>query len=250
MKKNLFSKVLLIYRKIIKKLTAFFNKKYMTIESIKSNTTYQIHESVDFSPLAIVTRLKLEITGIVQAGAHYGQEIEQFLKHNPDLKIIAFEPNELSFSKLKEKFKEIDGVLVFKKALGSEIKDAEFWLASNDGQSSSLLRPSEHLQLAPHVKFDNIAFVSVETLDSYLSLMCDHNFLIIDTQGSELDVLIGAAKTLEHIEYIYVEVNRGEIYEYCTQFDELNNYLIERGFSCTHIRWFDKWGDAFYSKIL
>lgn len=221
----------------------------MIIEPIKLNTTYEIHESVDFSPLTIIRKLDLQITGIIQAGAHYGQEIDQFLKYNNRLKIIAFEPNESSFLKLEEKFKEIDGVFIFKKALGAEKKDAEFWLASNEGQSSSLLRPSEHLLLAPHVKFNNKSFVSVEILDSYHSMMCDLNFLIIDTQGSELDVLRGATQTLEHIDYIYIEVNRGEIYENCTQFNDLNNYLIKKGFACTHIRWFDKWGDAFYSKI-
>ena len=112
-----------------------------------------------------------------------------------------------------------------------------------------MLEPKEHLVKAPHVTFSSSAKVEIDTLDSYKSIINEYNFLIVDTQGYELEVLKGGVEVIRFIDYIYIEVNRGQVYINCSQFKEVNQFLVERGFYCSHIRWWDSWGDAFYIRI-
>ena len=51
----------------------------------------------------LIQNHKLNIKGVIQAGAHYGQEIEDFLK-NDITNIICFEPCPEAFEKLKINF--------------------------------------------------------------------------------------------------------------------------------------------------
>ena len=55
-----------------------------------------------FNLCNLIQNYKLNIKGVIQAGAHYGQEIEDFLK-NDITNIVCFEPCPEAFEKLKTK---------------------------------------------------------------------------------------------------------------------------------------------------
>ena len=77
------------------------------------------------------------------------------------------------------------------------------------------------------------------------------NFMNVDVQGYELEVFKGGKETLEQIEYVYCEVNRGEMYEGNPMIEELDEYLGGYGFERVETHWPEtwyKWGDAFYIK--
>jgi hypothetical protein len=75
------------------------------------------------------------------------------------------------------------------------------------------------------------------------------NFLNIDVQGFELEVLRGAAETLNYVDYILTEVNREELYEDCVLVEELDEFLDAYGFVREETSWGGgSWGDAFYVK--
>ena len=77
----------------------------------------------------------------------------------------------------------------------------------------------------------------------------DFNFMNIDVQGYELEVMKGASKFLPHIQFIYCEVNRAEVYEGCPRIEELDEYLGTYGFERVETTWDGgTWGDAFYIK--
>jgi FkbM family methyltransferase len=204
-----------------------------------------------FNPVSIAKSLRLDICGVVQVGAHIGQEIDEFVRTYGAIKIVAFEPCEDNYEVLTRKFGNNANVTLIQKALGAkDLNSQEFFIASNRGQSSSLLKPKEHLRYDPRVRFTGIKTVDVCKLDNYRSEFGDCNFLIVDTQGYELEVLRGALQTLCNIDYVFIEVNKGEVYENCAKFDEINALLEERNFYCSHIRWFSgvPWGDALYIK--
>jgi FkbM family methyltransferase len=104
-------------------------------------------------------------------------------------------------------------VTIVEAALGAAEATARFYVASNAGQSSSLLRPTLHLDHAPSVKFDESIEVDVLTVDNVFSGLPIPNTWIIDTQGSELAVLQGAWCSLHDVDYLYTEVNRAETYD-------------------------------------
>ena len=58
----------------------------------------------------------------------------------------------------------------------------------------------------------------------------DVDFLSIDVQGYELEVLKGSKKILNQVNYVISEVNRTEQYKGCALVNELDEYLNGFGF--------------------
>jgi len=121
------------------------------------------------------------------------------------------------------------------------------------GMSTSLLKPSIHLEQYPHIKFNESIEVEVTTLDILAEedeiVPEDFNFMNIDVQGYELEVMKGASKFLPHIQFIYCEVNRAEVYEGCPMVEEIDQFLSEYNFERVDTNWAgDTWGDALYIK--
>ena len=237
----------IIKNKIVN-LFFFIISLFLKIKPINFNKTYKVHKSLDFSPDKLITTLELKIKGVVQVGAHTGQEIDKIKQIDKKIKFLAFEPNSKIFEILKKKFRNDLSVKTINKALGSRVATSNFWEASNEGQSSSILKPKNHLNYAKDISFSETEKINIETLDMYLKYFDNYNFLIVDTQGYELEVLKGAMSTLKFFDYIYIEVNKDEVYENCALFSDINKFLINQNFHCSHIRWWKVWGDAFYVK--
>ena len=202
---------------------------------------------ISFSSLK--RKYKMDIKGVVHIGAHYGEEIQEYVD-NGIQKITVFEPLSKNFEVLEQKLQNINAdIQGYQVALGSEKGSAVMYLSSNEAQSSSILKPKEHLEHHPYVTFEGTEEVEVDVLDEYD--ISDANFMNIDVQGYELEVLKGGKKTLEGIDYVYCEVNRGEMYEGNAMIDEIDQYLGEYGFERVETHWPEtwyKWGDALYIK--
>jgi len=62
-----------------------------------------------------------------------------------------------------------------------------------------------------------------------------------------LEVLKGGTKTLEHVDYVYCEVNRDEVYENNALVEELDEFLAGYGMKRVETDWAGEiWGDALY----
>jgi FkbM family methyltransferase len=192
-------------------------------------------------------KYNMNISGIIHIGGHYGEEILEYV-NNGILKIVVFEPLSKNFQILHENIKDVNANIIGHQiALGSKKGIATMNLSSNDAQSSSILNPKEHLTLHPNVTFNGTEEVGVRTLDSFKYK--NYNFLNMDVQGYELEVLKGSKKTLERIDYVYCEVNRGEVYENNAMVDDVDDFLSNYNFSRVETDWTGKlWGDALYIK--
>lgn len=191
----------------------------------------------------------MNIKGIVHVGAHYGEEIQEYV-NNGIQKITVFEPLSKNFDVLSQRLQNVNAdINGHQVALGSKKGTATMYLSSNQGESSSILKPKEHLEHHPDVTFDGTEEVEVELLDSYN--LRGANFMNVDVQGYELEVFKGASETLKNIDYIYCEVNRGELYEGNPLVEDLDDYLAEYKFERVETYWPSdeyKWGDALYIK--
>ncbi|NEP03695.1 MAG: FkbM family methyltransferase [Okeania sp. SIO2G4] len=201
--------------------------------------------SLDFQEL--VEKYQLKIPGLIHIGAHYGQEYEIYQKLNI-VNLVFFEPLTENFEILKSHVGE--NVRLFQKALGNENKTVKMYVESaNNAMSSSVLQPKKHLEQYPEIIFDREEFVEMVRLDDILEDKENYNFLIIDVQGYELEVLKGSRKTLKNIDYILTEVNRDELYENCARVEELDEFLGRFDFQRLETNWEgETWGDAFYLK--
>ena len=187
------------------------------------------------------------ITGVIHIGGHYGEELQDYIDEGIQ-QIILFEPLSENFDILKEKAENLNANIEgYQVALGSKKGNAKMYVSDNEKQSSSILKPKVHLTHHPHVKFPTTEEVEVHTLDSY---NCgNYNFINMDVQGYELEVLKGGTKILEQVNYVYCEVNRDEVYENNAYVEEIDEFLSQYGMERMETDWAgDIWGDALYIK--
>lgn len=189
----------------------------------------------------------MDIKGIIHVGAHYGEEIEEYV-NNGIQEIILFEPLGECFDILQRKIFDLNANIAgYQVALGSSPGTAEMYISDNQMQSSSILKPKVHLTHHPHVKFNGTEEVEVDMLDNFDTK--DYNFLNMDVQGYELEVLKGGTETLKHVDYVYCEVNRDELYEGNAYIQDIDDFLSKYDMIRVETNWEgDLWGDALYIK--
>jgi FkbM family methyltransferase len=196
-------------------------------------------------------KYSIESNNIVHVGAHRGQEVKDYVENFLNPTIHLFEPQRNLFKYLQLEFGDKKNIKIYNFGLGSSNKSEKMFLSDNDGQSSSFLEPKKHLEVHPEVKFStNDSFFEIKIFDELEINNVD--FLNIDTQGYELEVLKGFENTLTNsIKYVILEINKKELYEGCPLVKDIDNYLKEFNFIRTDTHyWMDSypWGDAFYIK--
>lgn len=204
---------------------------------------------LDFHKL--VTKYRLKIKGVVHAGAHHGEEVKDYKRYTRN--IVLIEPCADAFNKLVTSLspKNDFNPKLYNVALGASETTMQMNIeTSNKGQSNSLLKPVEHLTQYPEIIFAETETVKVNKLDNLAFNRNDFNLLVMDIQGYELEALKGATWTLDHIDYIYTEVNKTEVYEGCAKVSELDEFLKRWNFVRVETsQWVnDSWGDALYIK--
>ena len=169
--------------------------------------------------------------GLIDIGASGGLEPRWGLIKN-NMKAFMFEPDERSGQKLKSS-NYVEAV--FPMGLGAAEINSSLNLCRKP-QVSSLLSPRlAFLSRFPDVKrFDIVEKIPIRlsTLDRCLmerSEDCD--FIKIDTQGTELDILIGGEALLDSsIIGIEVEVEFTRLYEEQPLFGDICSYLGKKGY--------------------
>lgn len=193
----------------------------------------------------LVEKYDLKITGVIHVGGHFGQELGDYLKYVKGSKVIFIEPCKRAFNQLRHNILGT-GAVIHNVACGAEEGEGIMNVETvNAGQSNSLLKPAGHLVQHPSIVFNKKERVQVVTLDSLN--ITSHNFLNIDVQGYELEVLKGATETLKGVEFLYTEINRADVYQDCAKVWELDEFLTDFERVET-AEWVGDWSDAFYIK--
>lgn len=189
----------------------------------------------------------LKIKNIAHIGAHNGKEVKVYKKLFPNSKIYLFEPNKSSYHKLLNKFKNESNVEIYNIALGNKNENKMLNISTDFPNTSSLLEPKLHKDYYPEVIFDNKEIVKLKRFDS-LNLK-NINFMSIDTQGFELEVLKGTAENLSFIDYLIVEINRKPLYDDSPLEKDIDKFLKSHNFIRAVTSYWGKecvWGDGFY----
>lgn len=155
---------------------------------------------------------------IVEAGAADGLDTVALAQRFPECQVLACEPVEGAFQLLKSATQGVRHVTPLRVALGASDGVTEIHVARADvtgaADSSSLLAPSRHQVVFPHIEFVGKQSVEIRTLDS----LCEEHeiqprFLWLDVQGSELTVLGASPKARTGCRTIFMEVSRVQLYE-------------------------------------
>lgn len=188
-------------------------------------------------------------------GAHEGQERNWYVQQGFD-KVLYFEPNRELFERLEKRVELVSGHKAFNLGVHDSLKKAILHISNNDGQSSSLLELGTHTIYHPKVHYVRDEEISLIRLDEFFERgdygwfdILNYNFLNIDVQGVELNVIKSLGLLIHNIDYIYTEVNEEYLYKDCCLIENIDCYLKPFGFvrECTKIT-SHRWGDALYIK--
>lgn len=189
-----------------------------------------------------------KITGVIHIGAHHGEE-KKWYNDNKIEKVIWVEANEQYYNILKNNVGE-DEIII--SAIGDEESEMDFFI-SNNGQSSSFLDLNIHKKHHPDVFYVDSKKIKVRKMSNIIKEkkidINNYNFINLDVQGYELNVLKGFDQFLKEFDYIYTEVNSNYLYKDCALIGDIDNYLKSFGFErvlTEMTSW--EWGDAFYVK--
>ena len=176
-----------------------------------------------------------DVAGVVHIGANVGQERDLYAKH--DLPVIWVEPIPTVFDILQKNLDRFPKQIAYKRLITeTDGTKCTFHISNNDGLSSSILELAAHRDIWPQIEFtDSLeldgaslpSFFRQESIDPKL-----FDALVLDTQGSELLILQGAAPILSNFRYIKSEVADFESYAGCCTLNSLTTFLLLHGFRC------------------
>lgn len=172
---------------------------------------------------------------ILEAGGFNGDDTIKLVKMVPYGRVLTFEPNPPRYAEIVEKIQNISNASVYPYALGEKNGTALFYVCYGaqydpiyEG-ASSLLPPSESMEI-------NYQGPRIEVPCYVLDDFCNENdikkidFMWLDLEGYELQVLKSSPTILNTVKSIYVETNFYEFRKGMTQFSELKEFLEKNGF--------------------
>ncbi len=186
------------------------------------------------TPLAQDDRFLSACKGVLHVGANAGQERETYARLG--LPVVWIEALPRVFEELKVNIALYPNQMAIRALLADhDGQKYVFRVANNNGASSSILELKYHKDIWPEVEY--VEEIEMESLTLGTALAENgvdpsaYNALVMDTQGSELMILQGAADLLDHFDYIKTEAADFESYENCATAASLTDFLGARGFS-------------------
>ena len=164
-----------------------------------------------------------------EIGSHFGLDTKEFFKITKNLHCFEPDPRNIEmFKKLnlpitlnEYAISNTDGTTTFYLSSGN-VYESKYGPTNNEtvnkndwSASSSIIPPKNHIIKTPWVKFENTIEVKTKKFETY----CLENnikkidFVWMDVQGAELNVIKGMGDFKDKITYIYTEYSDEELYE-------------------------------------
>jgi FkbM family methyltransferase len=161
---------------------------------------------------------------LFDVGAHDGAYVEAALRVvDGRLKAFCFEPQDASFEILRARYASQPGVSLHKTAIGKQAGAAELFFREQGESVASLCRQSDAQTKAQKVP--------VTTVDQF----CDESgvgriqFLKIDTEGQEMEVLEGASRMIQEGRIDFIQFEFGDTFVHTPyHFVDVWDYLSDR----------------------
>jgi FkbM family methyltransferase len=191
--------------------------------------------------------------GILHIGASTGQEAEVYsaLNIRPVIWVEALPSIFLQLKNHIAKYRDHYALLACVSDVTGEV--VKFNVASNDGQSSSMLEFGTHAKEHPTVRFVDQLTLTTTRMDEllwnsgYSHRITEGWMLNVDLQGAELKALRGLGEFIYRFDSVYIEVNRAELYKNCPLVEDIDAYLAGFGFVGVESKFTNHgWGDKLY----
>jgi FkbM family methyltransferase len=185
----------------------------------------------------IMSKTSSGTISVIDVGARFGiHPTWRALKGSPVLRLAAFEPDANEVVRLAQKYQAFPNYQIHALALGNENKMGVLNLLGNRG-FSSFLEPNAQetwfgVDRPGEGEVEERLSVPTRRLDDWCR---DANFvpdfLKVDTEGSDLEVLQGAESVIDHhVLGIRCEVFFRELYRNVPEIDAVHQFLRAKGF--------------------
>ncbi len=167
--------------------------------------------------------------GILHIGANTGEEATEYNRLKLPVTWVEADPD--VFKVLQERINRFPNQIALNFLLSNKEALVEFFIANNSGLSSSVLPLSDIGRNAWNV--DNLESISLNSykLDNLeINNLELFDFWVLDVQGHELEVLMGAENSLRLAHWILIEISTIKYYENQSLFSEVDVWLRERHF--------------------
>lgn len=177
---------------------------------------------------------------VVDVGCRWGFAAawEQLGDH---CQVVGFDPDVAECERLREHYRSAPQVQVVPLALGAVSGPATLHVTKDPSGNSlypTVLDVVERFPALAGGQVEHTVDITLTTLDEWCAQAGRDrvDVIKIDTQGSELEVLRGAARTLATVRAIEVEVEFNPLYEGVALFGDIDRFLRDHGFVLWRLR--------------
>ncbi|PSL47315.1 FkbM family methyltransferase [Chitinophaga niastensis] len=169
---------------------------------------------------------------IIDVGANKGQFALAAVNFYPKASIHSFEPVPSTYKILQSNTRKIIDISTYNFALGSKTGTLQFYSNAYSHASSALRVSILQQSLLPKTSAIQQINVPVKQMDALLDdiIFIAPVLLKMDVQGFEKEVLLGAVKSLQKIDYLLFETSFVSMYDGEPLFDEMHHFVKELGF--------------------
>ena len=171
--------------------------------------------------------------GVIHVGAQRGQERYDYAKRK--LRVLWVEADPDMIPHLRANLRGFPQQHCIQGLVGSCAEPhCRFYVANNDGASSSVFPFERHGEIWPEIRMDNAKFLRKYTLPELLEARSipigGFDTLVMDCQGSELDILRGIPRLSERFRRIQLETSDFPVYRGAPLKPEIDAHLFSLGY--------------------
>lgn len=197
-------------------MNLFYKTLYLFLKKLKFNS----HRNNLRGLLYFLSSKNMQINNILDVGAFKGEWSEFVQRIFPKATFVLVEPNSVHNSVIESK-----GFLPRNELFSNECKDVIFYSSNTSGDSC-------YPEVDQLDSYTNTRRITTVTMDEFFSLkdLPTPDLIKLDVQGSELDVLRGAIRTLNQCKIVILELPVIPYNLGAPSFTEVTSYMISLGF--------------------
>lgn len=195
-----------------------------------------------------ITQFLPENPIVLEAGAHIGRDTVKLAKLWPHGIIHAFEPIPILFEQLRKITARFTNIQCYQYALSNKSGITSIYESTGIDTLSSMLQPTDYFTSNSIISFNQIEVPTV-TIDSWAQQnhISAIDFMWLDLQGYELEVLKASPTILETAQVILTEVSTIERYKNNPLYYEVRAWLEQQSFKMIQEDFFKKtWGNVLF----
>jgi len=170
---------------------------------------------------------------VLDIGANEGYYVLKMKENNPNLKIIAVEPNPYAFEILQKNIKtnKIKNITLVNNAISTKNARIKFQIVdeiSTIGAIKIIKKPWLDAKRIRNIIVSGISLSKLCKINNIKNI----DILKIDTEGSELDVLKSSSDSLKNVRKIVIEYHSNNLKDSCIKFLTSRGFMLLKEIRC------------------